>query len=85
MPHYHFNVHDGKDMLNDEEIELPNVDSAREVAVRLFGSVLRNDAFLIALGADRCMAVTDQTGLVLFRLGVTVEASAAAKMLRYQA
>ena len=83
MPRFYFNVHDGKDLLDDEGIEFPNADSAREAAVCLFGLVLREDAALVACGADRRMDVTDQAGQLLFRLGSTVDASVAASAPRH--
>ena len=85
MPQFYFNVHDGKDLIDDQGLEFPNADSAREAAVCLFGLVLKEDASLVACGAGRRMEVTDQAGSVLFRLGVTIEASVAAKLLLYQA
>ena len=82
MPHFYFNVHDGMLRQDDEGIELPNIDSAREAAVSLFSSVLKNDAPLVARSAGWRMEVTDPTGTVLFRLDFILEASSAARVLR---
>lgn len=72
MPRYHFNVFDGLSSLDIEGTELPDWQTARIEAVRLAGEILKDDADRIDLGEDWCIEVTDQTGLVLFRLTLQV-------------
>ena len=82
MPHFYFNVHDGMLRQDDEGIDLPSLDIARETAVSLFASVLKDDAPLVARNPDWRMEVTDQTGTVLFRLAFILAASSDARTLR---
>jgi hypothetical protein len=44
MPRYFFNIQDGKTILDDEGIELPDLDSARAQAVTSSGEMLRDGA-----------------------------------------
>ena len=41
-------------------------------AIRLAGAIVRDDARRIAVGEDWRMEVTDERGLILFRLDFTV-------------
>lgn len=72
MPRYHFNVYDGVSAPDPEGYELVDWQAARLEAVRLAGELLREDAKRIAIGEDWYMEVTDDTGLVLFRLDFSV-------------
>jgi hypothetical protein len=77
MPRFHFNVYDGVDAPDCDGTELPDWDTAREEAIRLSGELLRDSAKQMALGEDWRMEVTDETGLILFRLDFTVMGSSA--------
>ena len=77
MPRFHFNVHDGADLPDRTGTELADWQDARLEAIRLAGAILREDARRIALGEDWRMEVTDETGLMLFRLDFTVMETAA--------
>lgn len=77
MPRFHFNVYDGLSQLDREGQELAGWEEARLEAIRLAGAILRDEAKRIALGEDWRMEVTDETGLVLFRLDFTVMGSPA--------
>lgn len=72
MPRFHFNIYDGVNLLDPTGTELPGWDEARSEAVRLAGDVLKDSAHRIALGEDWRMEVTDDTGLILFRLDFSV-------------
>ena len=68
MPRYHFHIHDGRAVRDEDGIELADAQVARRDAIRLAGQVLDDEAFRLPLGEDWMMEVTDETGLVLFRL-----------------
>lgn len=80
MPRFHFNIYDGVTALDREGIALPDLDAARVEAIRFAGESLRDDAHRLRLGEDWHMDVTDETGLILFRLDFNVFASAAATL-----
>jgi hypothetical protein len=75
MPRFYFHVHDGVSELDREGTELPDWEEARLEAIRQTGAILRDEAWHIALGEDWRMEVTDERGLLLFRLDFTVVAS----------
>lgn len=72
VPRYHFNVYDGVSDIDHEGQELAGWEEARLEAVRLSGKIIENNARRIALGPDWRMEITDENGLVLFRLDFTV-------------
>ena len=77
MPHFHFNVYDGVSDTDRIGTELPNWQAARLEAIRRAGEILKDDPRRLALGEDWRMEVTDETGLILFRLDFTVVGSSA--------
>ncbi len=80
MPRFHFNIYDGTSELDPEGTELPDYAEARVEAMRLAGEILKSTAHRLALGEDWHLEVTDERGLVLFRLAFqVVEAPAIAK------
>jgi hypothetical protein len=79
VPRFHFNIYDGVSMLDREGMELTDWHEARLEAIRRAGEILKQDADRIALGEDWHMEVTDDTGLVLFRLDFTVMDTAATR------
>ena len=63
MPHYYFNLKDGRLSLDDEGSELPDIHSARKEALRLSGEVLRHEAAeSLWQGEPWQLWVTDQPG-----------------------
>ena len=77
MPRFHFNVYDRICVLDTEGTELPDWQAARLEAVRYAGALLVDEAQHVARGEDWRMEVTDEVGLMLFRLDFSVMASAA--------
>lgn len=75
MPRYHFNVYDGVTLLDKKGVELPNSNFARREAIRYSGALLEDGAEQDNLGAEWRMEVTDDTGLILFRLDFFVTPS----------
>ena len=73
MPRFHFNVYDGVSALDPTGTELTDWPTARLEAVRLAGALMADDAQQIAVGEDWRLEVTDEAGLVLFRLDVTAQ------------
>ena len=72
MPHYHFNVYDGIELLDRKGIELPDTNFARREAIRYAGTLLEDGAAKDSLGEEWRMEVTDHRGLILFRLDFLV-------------
>ena len=72
MPRYHFNIYDGITSIDRDGTELPDVQSARREAMILAGAVIEDSAKISKLGEEWRMEVTDDTGLLLFRLDFMV-------------
>ena len=72
MPRFHFNVYDSVCVLDPEGTELADLQAARVEAVRYAGALLADDAQRVAAGVNWRMEVTDDTGLVLFRIDFAV-------------
>ena len=70
MPRYFFNVHDGKEISDDEGLELPDLKAARIEAIGLAGRILADDAHRIGLGEDWSMDVEDERGVIVFQLAL---------------
>jgi hypothetical protein len=77
VPRYHFNVYDGVTLLDKKGVELPDINFARREAIRYSGTLLEDGGNKDNLGAEWRMEVTDDTGLILFRLDFFVTPSAA--------
>lgn len=82
MPRFQFHVYDGVDLPDDDGTELPSLHAARLQAVRFAGEILAQDHQRIALGEDWRMEVTDDQGLILFRLDFVVMETAATMSVR---
>ena len=82
MPRYHFNVYDGVTLLDKKGVELPDTQFARREAIRYAGVLLEEGARLESLGAEWRMEITDDTGLILFRLDFFVTPSSAITSLK---
>ncbi|MBE7181570.1 MAG: hypothetical protein INR71_10255 [Terriglobus roseus] len=72
MPRFHFNVFDGRLIVDPDGIELSGAEAAREEAVRISGGIIEKDAALISAGNAWAMEVTDQLGQIMFRLKFSV-------------
>jgi hypothetical protein len=72
MPRYHFNVYDGVEMLDKVGVELPDSKYARREAIRYAGSILEGGSSKDSLGSEWRMEVTNNVGLILFRLDFQV-------------
>ncbi|QAU44690.1 DUF6894 family protein [Bradyrhizobium guangzhouense] len=77
MPRFQFNVYDGNDSLDTEGTDLPDLRTAQIEAIAMAGGILRERARFIRLDDDWRMEVTDDTGLILFRLDFQIVGSAA--------
>ena len=70
MPLFHFNVFDGVVDLDKEGTELPNVDAAWREARLLASDIIKSDSEWNKLGDDWRIEVTDDAGVILFRIDV---------------
>ena len=72
MPRFHFNFYDGVTDIDRTGVELADWREARLVAIQHAGTIFKSDPKRLALGEEWRMEVTDDTGLVLFRLDFSV-------------
>lgn len=68
LPRYFFHIHDGADLPDDEGTDLPNLDAARNDAVRLSGEMLRDSGGSFWNSGEWSVEVADEAGLTLFTL-----------------
>lgn len=66
MPRFFFHVHDGTTVLDEEGTVLPNLDTARKMAVTFAGELLRDIGRDVEDGEDWKVDLADERGLVLF-------------------
>ena len=78
MPRYHFSIYDGVSLPDHDGTELPDLQAARQEAIRFAGKIIADEARTLSLGEDWRMEVTDGSGMLLFRLDFVVTASPAA-------
>lgn len=72
MPRYLFHVHDEKNILDEEGIDLPDLATAQMEAVRLAGGMLLDDASLVHTHAGWHVSVEDLNGSPLLRVEVNI-------------
>jgi hypothetical protein len=77
LTHFYFNVYDGIELLDEKGVELPDTNFARWEAIRYAGTLLEDGAAKDSLGGEWRIEVTNETGLVLFRLDFHVSESPA--------
>lgn len=77
MPRFHFDVYDGISLPDPQGRELEDWQAARMEAIRYAGEILKDDARRVMLGQGWHMNVTDEAGLILFRLDFNVMETAA--------
>lgn len=68
MPIFHFNVHDGISIPDQDGHELPDLDAARREAIDLSGQLIREMGAAFWTGEEWRMDVTDHNGMILFSL-----------------
>jgi hypothetical protein len=59
---YFFNVHDGKDIIDDEGLELPDLEAVRKEAIRASGGIIKDGGPEFWSGHEWRMVVSDETG-----------------------
>ena len=75
MPRFFFNLNDGCDTPDQEGTELANWEQAQREALAVAGAVISDNARLSKLCTEWSMEVTNEVGLLLFRLGFYMSAS----------
>ena len=73
MPRYYFNIHDGKDLPDDEGIELAGPDEAREQAVASAGAMLKEHGRQFWNHGEWRMNVVDESGATVCALRFAAE------------
>ena len=77
MPHFCFNVRDGRDIGDAESVELVDFRAACLQGIRFAGALLENEADQIDVSEDWQLEVTDDTGLILFLMTFSIMQSPA--------
>ncbi len=72
MPRYFFNVHDGTNLQDDEGTDLPDLDTARCMAIRYAGALLEECGHRLGFGESWHLEATDEARRVLFHLDFRV-------------
>jgi hypothetical protein len=73
MPRFYFDHMDGDDLLQDDDgLELPSADSARDEAVTGLAGIV-NDVLPRALGRELAIEVSDENRRPLFKVRVWSE------------
>ena len=72
MPRFYFHIHDGRDQFDMDGTELPDEATAHVEAIRLAGSVLRDEARRVVACDCWTMDVTDETGRPVYQVDVNV-------------
>jgi hypothetical protein len=73
MPRYFFHVHDGRDLRDDEGIELAGRDDAHRQAIITAGEMLRESGRRFLTGDVWEMHVMDDRGATVCRLKFSTE------------
>ena len=81
MPRYHFNVFDGRTILDPVGQELADPHAAQLEAVIVAGEIIKDQAKHLAIGEDWHTEVTDDAGLILFRLDFHITAAPVSRKL----
>lgn len=77
MPRYFFHVHDGVEQIDEEGTVFHDIVIARAEALKLAGDIIKDAGIRSDLGEDWCITVTDDVGLILFRMDFVVAETAA--------
>lgn len=77
VPRFFFHVYDGVSLPDDEGTELPDWQAARTEAIATAGRIVADEGKRLKLGEDWRMEVTDDRGLLLFRLDFHITESPA--------
>ena len=85
MPRYHFHQHDGRDVLDHDGAELPDLAAARNAAARAFIEMVRDHVDELWRDGGWSMTVTDETGLALFSLDLSISEAPAGKRVQLAA
>jgi len=73
MPRYFFHTFNGEPYPDDEGIELPGLEEARQEAIQSAGKIIGGNGVKSWKGSDWHMAVTDTAGQDVLWLGFAVE------------
>lgn len=72
MPKFLFYVHDGRELVDPDGVELAGDPSARIEAIRLAGAILQEDAEHIVQRERWNMHVTNADGKVVYQVDLSV-------------
>jgi hypothetical protein len=78
VPRYFFHLHDGKNIPDNEGIELAGLAEARNQAIVAAGEMIRSDGHTVWNGSEWRMDVTDEPGNSVFTLRFAADDHASA-------
>ena len=70
MARYHFHVHNGRELRDEDGTEMADLDAARAYAVRYAGELLAGDGEAFWQAPEWRMEVADADGLICFALHI---------------
>lgn len=82
MPRFYFNLYDGVVLPDKDGTELPDWQHARAEVLQFAGELLKDKAIHDRLADGWHIEVTDEQGLILFRLDFTIVNAPAVAPLR---
>ena len=72
MPRYHFNLHDHRYVPDPDGSELIGLEAAKRQAIKLAAAILVSCPEEFLVSNDWRVEVTDQTGILLFTVGLAM-------------
>ena len=72
MPHYHFHVYEGREVLDQEGTELLDLQAAHREAMRFAGELLIHEGERLTANGGCLILVKDEHDVTQFRLDLTV-------------
>lgn len=74
MSRYYFHVVNGRDIIDNEGVELPGLEEIRAQALHTAGEILRDEGYQCWNGTEWQMNVTDATGQSVLKLRFSADA-----------
>ena len=72
MPRYHFNLYEGREILDHEGTDLADLQAVQDEALRFVGELLIGEGRRLASNRGCCLVVKDDLDITQFRLDVTL-------------
>ena len=77
VPRYHFQIHDARDAVDDEALDLPDAEAVQAEAMRFVGELFIHEGGRLASQGGCRLVVSDERDVARLRLDVTIVAAPA--------